>query len=124
MNKFVKFKPYGINQSPVYVAVDEIASFSFIDYNGVVGTELKLNNNTSIRVGDWPEDVAKKLQETHLSTLNLGKDDVLVLNYPAQISPNEAARMKAEVQKFFPDNKFLVTVNGAYFTVIEPGEVL
>lgn len=60
---FIKFKSYGTNQHPPYVNSERVMSFSLISYNGFHGTELALDDGSIIRVGEWPEEVSKKLNQ-------------------------------------------------------------
>ena len=60
---FIKFKPYSINQTPPYIDCKRVVRFELISYNGNLGTELTLDSGCAVRVGELPDEVAKKINE-------------------------------------------------------------
>lgn len=60
----VEFQPYGAGISGKhYVIAEHVTNFWQIDYNGNYGTEIQLSTGKTLRVRDWPHDVAKKLKQ-------------------------------------------------------------
>ena len=57
----VFFNRYNPGAEDKYVMVDRIVHWERIDYNGVYGTKLFLDTGKELHVGEWPEDVAKKI---------------------------------------------------------------
>lgn len=57
---FVKFKGYGRGE-PKFINTDRVIHFSQVDYNGNYGTEFKMDDGSAVTVGEWPDDVAKKI---------------------------------------------------------------
>lgn len=57
----LQFSGYGYNSTIQYVLASRIVNFKQIDYNGHHGTEIFLDNDTSIKTGDWPSAVVEKI---------------------------------------------------------------
>lgn len=56
----VKFNAYQ-GGGDVFVNTDHVLTFQEIRYNGNPGTEFRLSTGRTIIVGEWAEDVAKKI---------------------------------------------------------------
>lgn len=63
----VKFKGYGRGEDK-YVNVERIVCFERISFNGDYGSELFFADGSSVRVGHWPEDVAKMIESKKATT--------------------------------------------------------
>lgn len=59
----VKFRGYGRSEDK-YVNIDKIVMFDHINLNGEHGTELQMDDGSSIRVGHWPETVQQMIEAT------------------------------------------------------------
>ena len=62
--KVLEFDGYGPNAPRVYLPAQNIISFHLIDFNGNYGTHIDLPEGRYIRVGTWPEEVKKKLEDS------------------------------------------------------------
>jgi len=60
----ISCKPYGFSSSDVYVLVDKITDFYYIDYNGRSGTCIRTIDGKEILVAEFPEDIAKKIKDS------------------------------------------------------------
>lgn len=58
----IECKPYGYSSSPVYVMVDKITDWYYIDYNGRSGTCIRTVDGKEINVDEYPEDIVKKIK--------------------------------------------------------------
>ena len=61
--KIVEFPGYGIGAPRVYLPTESIIEFHEINFNGKGGTEINLPEGRYIRVGAWPSEVKKALEE-------------------------------------------------------------
>lgn len=59
----LEFDGYGPGAPRVYVPAKNIIRFHLVDFNGNYGTHIDLPEGRHIRVGEWPEDVKKKLEQ-------------------------------------------------------------
>jgi hypothetical protein len=59
----LEFDGYGPNAPRVYLPAHHIISFHLVDFNGNYGTHIDLPEGRYIRVGAYPEEVKKKLEE-------------------------------------------------------------
>lgn len=62
MSTVLKFPGYGPTAPEVYLPVDKIGAFWLIDFNGNYGTHIELPEGRYIRVGVYPDDVAKAIE--------------------------------------------------------------
>jgi hypothetical protein len=62
MSTFVTFRGYGVGSSEKTVDALRVTDFELIDYNNNHGTCLHLDTGREINVGEWPDDVRKKLE--------------------------------------------------------------
>lgn len=57
----IECKPYGYSSWPVYIMVDKITDWHYIDYNGRPGTCIRTIDGKEILVSDYPSDIATKI---------------------------------------------------------------
>ena len=67
----IQCKPYGYSCSPVYVMVDKITDWYYIDYNGRSGTCIRTTDGKEILVSEYPEEVAKKIMKSKQEVNNV-----------------------------------------------------
>jgi hypothetical protein len=57
----VTFRGYGPGSREITVMVERITHWCLIDYNGNYGTRIVLDTNKELNVGEWPDDVEKRV---------------------------------------------------------------
>lgn len=63
---YIECNPYGCSVGPIYIMVDKITDWYYIDYNGRSGTCIRMVDSKEINVEEYPETIAKKLREAHI----------------------------------------------------------
>jgi len=57
----IKCKDYGYSGEPVYIMVDKITDFVYIDYNDRSGTRITLLDGRKVWVAEYSSDVYDKI---------------------------------------------------------------
>ncbi len=57
----ITFKRYNPGAQDKTIVVERITHWEMIDYNGNYGTRIYLDTGVEIHVGEWPQDVEKKI---------------------------------------------------------------
>ncbi len=58
----IQCKSYGYSADLVYIMVDKITDWYYIDYNGRSGTCIRTVDGKEIRVEEYPEEISKKIK--------------------------------------------------------------
>jgi len=58
----IQCKSYGYSADPVYIMVDKITDWYYIDYNGRSGTCIRTVDGKEILVEEYPEEISKKIK--------------------------------------------------------------
>ena len=57
----VQFRGYGVNGSEVTIVAERVTHWSYVDYNGNLGTLIYLDTGKEVLVDDMPSMVERKL---------------------------------------------------------------